>query len=346
MAQLRSMLRRHAWLLILSALYVIIGMAAIDVSGHPTELGVIEVAYAWLGSLFGLMLGLVIGNAVWTVAVLRPAFPLRVVTRRIRTQLDRRVLVETLPVVFVLGPVSIVFAELKSRIPALVPFHWDVDFARIDAWLHGGIHPWEWLAGPFLNGPVLTILTLLYAYGWHAIGFTVLAHACFIETSIRLRMRFLLSFFACWMLLGSVAAVAFSSAGPAYYALLHGPPGDFGPLLEQLRMLDRAGWLTPVPIIDLLWRAYQPPGVAPWGLGISAMPSLHVAISCLYFLYARHYGGVAAVLAAFYLGVTLVGSVISGWHYAVDGYAAILGTIAIWWLAGRVTDADPALRPD
>ena len=34
------------------------------------------------------------------------------------------------------------------------------------------------------------------------------------------------------------------------------------------------------------------------------------------------------------------------WHYAIDGYAGILGALACWWLAGRLTGpshADPAV---
>jgi hypothetical protein len=38
------------------------------------------------------------------------------------------------------------------------------------------------------------------------------------------------------------------------------------------------------------------------------------------------------VLAA----VILVGSVHLGWHYAIDGYAAIVGTLVIWCGVGKM----------
>ena len=50
---------------------------------------------------------------------------------------------------------------------------------------------------------------------------------------------------------------------------------------------------------------------------------------------------------AAYAGVILLGSVHLGWHYAVDGYAAIGIALACWWIAGvlaRWTMAQPATK--
>jgi hypothetical protein len=37
-----------------------------------------------------------------------------------------------------------------------------------------------------------------------------------------------------------------------------------------------------------------------------------------------------------FLALMLLGSVHLGWHYAIDGYAGIAGTIVLWWGCGRL----------
>jgi hypothetical protein len=71
------------------------------------------------------------------------------------------------------------------------------------------------------------------------------------------------------------------------------------------------------------------------GAGISAMPSMHVAVVALYVLAARHYGRVALMLASFLYLLIFVGSVHLGWHYAVDGLFSTLGMAVIWRLTRR-----------
>jgi membrane-associated phospholipid phosphatase len=84
---------------------------------------------------------------------------------------------------------------------------------------------------------------------------------------------------------------------------------------------------------QMLWREYQHSQKG-LGSGISAMPSVHVATATLMALfgwqYARRLGMALSVFAA----IILLGSIHLGWHYAVDGYAAVLGTLLIWWAVG------------
>jgi predicted metal-binding membrane protein len=66
--------------------------------------------------------------------------------------------------------------------------------------------------------------------------------------------------------------------------------------------------------------------------GISAVPSIHVAISCWTLLAARLMLPRAAPYALAYALLIWIGSVQLGWHYATDGLAGILGMMGVWKL--------------
>lgn len=103
----------------------------------------------------------------------------------------------------------------------------------------------------------------------------------------------------------------------------------------------RFGWL-----VIMLWQNYESSTVG-LGSGISAMPSLHVALTTLSALLLSRLSRTAGVLAWAYLALILVGSVHLGWHYAIDGYASIIAVGLIWraagWWASR--SESPALVP-
>ena len=80
-------------------------------------------------------------------------------------------------------------------------------------------------------------------------------------------------------------------------------------------------------------RASGHPGLV---AGISALPSMHVAISLCMLLTARKLAPKAVPLAAAYFLFIWVASVQLGWHYAADGLASVAGMLAIWALAGRM----------
>jgi membrane-associated phospholipid phosphatase len=66
-------------------------------------------------------------------------------------------------------------------------------------------------------------------------------------------------------------------------------------------------------------------------LGTAAMPSLHVAMPayCAFHCWERR-----SPLRTFYVVVTvltLFASVVTGWHYAIDGYVGILIAALCWW---------------
>jgi hypothetical protein len=79
-------------------------------------------------------------------------------------------------------------------------------------------------------------------------------------------------------------------------------------------------------------------GVETMGSGISAAPSVHVAMTVLLVLMMRDRFGFRwpTWIAAAYCATILVGSVHLGWHYAADGLLSIVLVPSLWWGIGQI----------
>jgi hypothetical protein len=146
-----------------------------------------------------------------------------------------------------------------------------------------------------------------------------------------IKSRALIAYSLAWFLLGAVAAMLLSSAGPLFYDRLYGGHA-FQSLDSMLRA--RGGWVA-LAESDLMWaaRADGDPGLV---AGISAVPSVHVAMSLWIYLAAREIAPRAALPAFLYFLLVWIGSVQLGWHYASDGLAGAVGMLAVWRLAKPV----------
>lgn len=227
------------------------------------------------------------------------------------------------------------FTSLKSMLPELQPFVFDPLFAGLDETLHGQA-PWLYLRG--LNGISGTI-RLLYSEIWFLLTIGTTLAMC-LSLPSRLRSQYLWTFLLCWTVLGIVVAACFMSAGPIYYdRLLHADRfAGLAAHIESMVSPDIPSTQYP----DILWKAYvmRSPGM---GTGISAFPSLHLAMATLFALTAFRLRKPLGWLMTGYAAIILVGSVHLGWHYAVDGYFSIVATILIWKLVGRRLAARAAL---
>jgi PAP2 superfamily len=222
--------------------------------------------------------------------------------------------------------------ELKPEIPKVNPFSWDASFAQLDRALHFGVDPWRILQ-PVLGHDYVTFLVnfaydfwFLFLIGaWFWFGFR--------KTADELRTRFFLSYMLTWWIGGGLLAVAFSSAGPAYYSLIGLSPDPFAPLMAYLHNVDTR---VPLWILDaqkLLWNGYTGKSQA---LGISAFPSMHNASAMIFALTFWHSSRRLGYWMFGYVFVIFLGSVHSGWHYAVDGYAGLAVAYACWWMCGPI----------
>jgi hypothetical protein len=241
-----------------------------------------------------------------------------------------------LPVMLLFPLFAATFSYMKSAIPHIQPFSWDPTFAEWDRLLHGGHHPWE-LLQPLLGHPYITTLLNSGYHLWFGFAYGVILWQMADTRRPRLRMQYLLTFLLLWIVIGNLAATLFSSAGPVYYGRVTGLADPFAPLMEYLHAATAVSPVPALEIQDLLWGWYEHGKFIP-GAGISAMPSMHLAIAFSFVLLGFATSRMFGILFSVFAVVILVGSVHLGWHYAIDGYAAILATWVIWIAVGWLLD--------
>ena len=233
--------------------------------------------------------------------------------------------------VFVLlVPLMNTFSGFKGAIPEIQPFRWDVAFMQFDRALHLNHHPWE-ILHPWLGYPLMTWILDFFYYIWFPVKIVTLAWLGWSRGS-SVRTQFFVTYFALWILLGTVLATALSSAGPCYFGLVTGEADPYEPLMQYLYAVNEHSPLTALKIQKLLWAGYT--GEEKLVEGIAAMPSLHVALPVLYAIVGWRIHRWIGVAYALYTFVILLGSIHLGWHYAIDGYLVLLAVPVIWKVVG------------
>ena len=224
-------------------------------------------------------------------------------------------------------PTQITFQALKQSIGHVVTFRSDVLLYKWGLALHGRM-AWEWFL-PVLRHPLAVIvLDDLYML-WFVGLFAFLMWACWTQ-SRTLRQRAVTAFLLMWIVPGTLVAAILPSAGPCYLAQAVPGATQYQPLIARLDSIGSQWGPLHARINQRnIWDFSQRDQWAPFA-GISAMPSLHVAIAVLYFLIARRRSRLAGVLLGAYAILVQIGSIVLGWHYAVDGYAGALLAVACW----------------
>lgn len=224
------------------------------------------------------------------------------------------------------------FSSFKALIPFVAPFSWDETFMRWDRWLHGGTDPWA-LLQPLLGISLMTTALNAVYNGWFFAMFFVLVWQIASTKRAALRMQFLISFLLCWIVIGTGLAMLFSSAGPCYYVRITGLPDPYVPLMQYLHAAAEEVPVWALATQEMLWQAYQEKSAA-IGAGISAMPSMHVAIAVLLALFGWRLNRWAGIALTVFALLIMLGSVHLAWHYAIDSYVAALAGAAIWYGVG------------
>lgn len=226
------------------------------------------------------------------------------------------------------------FMLSKSVIPFLVPYYADPALATFDAWLHGGVDPWV-LAHRWVEGTNIVPWLGLYLRWWSIPAMILPVLIAVSDPDLARVRRYSWLFLLSWLVIGNVLAVVGSSAGPVFYDMLLGQDRFAGlnsALAESGISDSRIGTIQAA-----LWQQYQA-GSTALGLTISAFPSMHVAVAAITALYLAERSLWLAPLGLAFLLAILFLSVLTGYHYAIDGYASILLVAAgSWALRSRAT---------
>ncbi|MCD2174880.1 phosphatase PAP2 family protein [Rhizobium sp. C4] len=227
---------------------------------------------------------------------------------------------------FILGLSA--YTTYKINIPDIVPFYADPYLAGIDRFFYGR-NAWRAMHEMPLQAGL--IVDFFYTRVWPAVLlFGVLVGLMFIEGA-RLQ-RYAWGLFFVYAVMGTLVATLFSSVGPIFYK-------EFYPGTEQFTHIKPAILSNPyisniTDYADYLLDAYRHKDYM-FASGISAFPSVHVAVATLSAWFLTSFGRRCAVLGWTHALIIQYGAIYSGWHYAVDGDVSLVLVSAFWIASSR-----------
>lgn len=227
-----------------------------------------------------------------------------------------------------LVPFMATFTAMKSFI-GLHGFTADVPLADFDRWLHLGVDPVVFLHRVLDYGAVWRFFAFFYGPGWLLWVNGFVFWMAVAPPSSDIRKRFFISHIFAWVVLGNFVAWLVISAGPAFFAEVTGNADRFASVLATVGANTLSDGKGIRDLQTYLWDLYELRSSG-FGMGISAFPSLHVAMATLCALVALEINRVLAIAGAIIVIVVQIGSVLFVWHYAIDGYFSVAVMVALW----------------
>lgn len=229
---------------------------------------------------------------------------------------SRAWLIDSVRITVGMSFLALSYTWIKLLVPIFHPILFDQQLFDLDRVLCLGIAPTVLLLNLFSDPRFLHFIDASYA--WFFLGGMVLSYAMlFSAPSRRVRITFMTSTVLLW-LTGAWLYMLVPSLGPAYaFSDIWMP---YGRDLRTTQMLQAKLMQNYRAVIEMAHG--NAANVFPV-FGIAAFPSLHVATQTLVAIWMRRvwpWGQVVFGFAAFFV---FIGSMITGWHYLIDGVAGL-----------------------
>jgi hypothetical protein len=224
------------------------------------------------------------------------------------------------------------FAVFKELVLPARGFLWDRTFAHIGRSLFGQS---PWTITHLYFGTVTGTRLLDWAYrSLLPLMFGLPFATAVLVTQPRLRLRILFTWTASWIVIGTLAGWFFASAGPCYYNRFVAYDPDYAELQRRLADVGRLALAQGHPIASLSYQSgllltYRAHDFAPGG-GISAMPSMHVAMASLAAVAGWQYKHALGILGIYMAFAVWIATIHFGWHYFVDGPVGAAMMLSLW----------------
>ena len=291
-------------------IFVVVNLAAIALLAHAS--------LPLLGGPLKIVVGLVISMALQAAlgVIVRSVVAL---VRRDRAYFriigSKSWLLDTVRLIAGAALVVFTYGWIKLVVPIYHPTLFDQALWNLDQTLFFGMSPTVLFLDLFGNGAFLRTIDWLYANIFFAS--TIIASAYFFsDPRQRIRVAFANGYAALW-LIGAWLYMLVPSLGPAYAFkdiwMRHGDTLRITQAFQALLMHNYQSVLRAA--------SGQPSEGITIVFGIGAFPSLHVAFQTFVFLWMRRLWTSGEVLFGIFAVAIFLGSMITGWHYFIDGVA-------------------------